>query len=92
MENFKWYWIDSDDVEHELNSKDSQKIEYEYKNYLLGTRCGLLTHHCFGDKSSAVIDFESMKTSCGSGRCMIKHNSIGGLKENHMEFKLRRTI
>jgi Poly-adenylate binding protein, unique domain len=72
----KWIQVDED-------------VESEFQAYLKGKRCGQRVYHCFGNKWSAIIDFDTMQTMCGSGRCMLSHQR-NGLGEDHMTYELRR--
>ena len=80
----KWYWFNKIKGEWTtLNAEDNTTIEQEYKQHLSKTRIGQIVYHCFGNGWSAIVDFENMKTCCGSGRCK-------QIPDNHMEFVLKR--
>ena len=81
-----WYWYDGSEW---CCVSEFVDIEKEYTDHLLGTRVGQRVYHCFGDGSTACINFDTMTTYCGSGRCMLSHKSKG-ISDDHMTFKLKR--
>jgi hypothetical protein len=77
-----------------LGTEDQNSLEEEYQRHLSGNSYGQRVFHCFGNGYSAVIDYNNMRTECGSGRCMLKHDKDGekpGLPRNHMVYKLQRS-
>jgi hypothetical protein len=92
-----WYWFNWDKFDlgdyngwTELSSEDNTQIESEFQDHLKKTRCSQSVYHCFGNGFSALVDFDSMKTYCGSGRC--RCHTPGGLGENHMTYKIKRIV
>jgi hypothetical protein len=83
-----WFWFDrSSDSWIPVSELD--KIEEEYQQHLSGKRRGQLVYHCFGNGWTAIINFNNMTTSCGSGRCMATHER-NGLDNDHMSYQLKR--
>lgn len=83
-----WYWFDKETNSWVL-ATENKEIEEEYQHHLDGNRMGQRVYHCFGNGWTACIDFNNMKTYCGSGRCMINHERRG-LGNDHMTYKLKR--
>jgi hypothetical protein len=83
-----WYWF-NDITESWIQATESDKIEQEYQSHLNGNRSGQIVYHCFGNRWSALINFDTMTTCCGSGRCMLTHEQHN-LSNNHMTYKLKR--
>lgn len=72
-----WQWFDPKiDGWVNVPSPDNEKIEREYKSHLDNQRSGLLVYHCFGDRSTTIIDFDRFQTECGSGKCLMRHKSV----------------
>jgi len=84
-----WYWFDKLTNEWTLLENEANEIEQEYQSHLAGNRIGQRVYHCFGNKWSALINFDKMETQCGSGRCLLSH-SRNGLCDDHMTYKLKR--
>ena len=83
-----WYWFDKSNNSW-IKAEDSEQIEKEYNSHLNNTRSGQRVYHCFGDRGSACINFDSMATYCGSGRCLLSHVK-NKLSPDHMTYKLQR--
>jgi len=90
-----WYWFDKDRYISgdnngwvKLSNTDNDAIENEYKQQLNPSRIGQLVYHCFGDGLTALVNFNSMETYCGSGRC--RYHTPGNLEMDHMVYKLKR--
>ena len=88
MNDAVWEWYD--DEWKQVSPEDNAKIEDEYQKYLSGKRVGQRVFHCFGDRFSAIINYTKMETDCGSGRCILRHETREGLCQYHMTYKLRR--
>ena len=88
----RWLWHDTSINRWKtVPQEDNDKIEREYQSYLKHKQRGSLVFHCFGDGITTIIDYRTMKTECGSGRCLMSHDS-NGFQENHNEFALLRTV
>lgn len=83
-----WYWFNKL-TESWVPASNFDKIEDEFNDHLTGNRVGQRVYHCFGDGSTALINFDTMTTCCGSGRCRLTHKSQG-LSDDHMSYKLKR--
>ena len=85
FDNKKGEWMD-------CKENAAGKIESEYQMHSDGTRAGHQVYHCFGDGGSALINFETMQTECGSGKCTCgRPNKLQhALPDDHMTFALRR--
>lgn len=71
-----WFWFDKIEGQWiRVSELDDRSIETEYQAELAKTRLGQLVYHCFGDSSTACIDFNKMKTYCGSAKCMLTHKT-----------------
>jgi hypothetical protein len=81
-----WFWKKGNKL---VQADESGTIELEYQAELKGQRCGQIVYHCFGDKGSACVNFNTMRTYCGSGRCMLNHQR-NNLEDEHMSFELVR--
>lgn len=91
--SFHWAYVDKAGKTIPLNFYDSEQIETEYSSYVDGTRIGQVVYHCFGKGSSACIDFDEMKTECGSNGCERNHGQgQGRIPSDHMTYELKRTI
>jgi hypothetical protein len=85
-----WFWFDETaDLWHAVI--DDAKIEKEYIDHLKGKRCGQQVYHCFGNGWTACVDYDTMTTYCGSGRCRLTHEK-NGLTNDHMTYKLKRIV
>lgn len=73
----------------QLSQDTSDNIEQEYIKHKIGTRDSQRVYHCFGRGESAIIDFRDMKTTCGSGRC-IMNNHGGCFNQSHVTFPIKR--
>jgi hypothetical protein len=80
----EWLWFDTKDKTW-ISAESSAEIEKEYQRELKGNRHEQLVYHCFGDRSTAFIDFEGMKTYCGGEGCPCD-------MRHHMVFKLKRQL
>lgn len=83
-----WYWFDKS-TNSWIQASESKFIEIEYQEHLNNTRHGQRVYHCFGSQLSACIDFNTMTTYCGSGRCILNHE-IRKIDNNHMTYQLKR--
>ena len=83
-----WYWFDPSTNEWKFVS-ECESLEEEYQGHLKGQRSGQRVYHCFGNGCSSVVNFNTMTTQCGSGRCVFRHWSRG-IPHNHMTFNLKR--
>ena len=79
----KWYWCDKNTC-NILSDENTKIIEQEYQQELTGKRVSQHVYHCFGDGQSALVDFTTMTTYCGSGRCIKDFD--------HMEYALKRIV
>lgn len=85
-----WHYLDKSSNSW-IEASESSSIEDEYQNHLNGKRQGQRVYHCFGNGSTACINFKDMSTYCGSGRCQLNHHGRD-IKDDHMDYKLRRVI
>jgi hypothetical protein len=91
-----WLWYD-DTTDSWKQIDESENIEEEYIQHLNGERIGQRVYYCFGPPMSSVIsgststciNFDKMKTYCGSGRCILTHQKQG-LDDKHASYKLKR--
>jgi len=81
-----WYWLNNYDW---IVCKESDAIEEEYKLARLGKRSGQKVYYSFGDGSPAYINFNTMTTYCGSGRCQMTH-VLRNIDNNHISYRLQR--
>ena len=88
----RWMYFDNKKGEWMDCKENAGKIESEYQMHSDGTRAGHQVYHCFGDGGSALINFETMQTECGSGKCTCgRLNKLQhALPDDHMTFALRR--
>lgn len=86
--NKMWYWLEPVSGAW-IEARESENIEKEYQDEINKRRSGQLVYHCFGNGWTACIDFETMTTYCGSGRCILTHKR-NNLDDDHMTFQLKR--
>lgn len=84
-----WTYIDKTNKIIVLNPRDSNDIEEEYQSHLNDIREGQRVYHCFGTGSTACINFDQMRTNCGSTRCRLAHTR-NNLPNDHMTYQLKR--
>jgi hypothetical protein len=88
----RWYWFNKDIVNCnwvKVNDEDNKSLEEEYQVHLAGKRTSQRVYHCFGNKWTALADFETMTTYCGSGRCGCHQP---GQDPYHMTYNLHRDL
>lgn len=86
----QWFWFDKLSNSW-IKVSNSDQIEEEYIEHVRGIRCGQRVYHCFGNGGTALINFETMTTCCGSGRCMLTHDKYG-LSDDHMTYQLKSEL
>lgn len=57
-----------------LSEADSQDIDDWYSETKRNKTTGQRVFHCFGDGQTAFVNFENMRTSCGSWKCQKGEN------------------
>lgn len=86
----QWFWFNPIATKWEnVPETDNESLETEFQTHLDNQRRSQRVYHCFGNGWTTIVDFDQMKTTCGSGRCMGQHTTRFW-PDDHLTFYLKR--